>query len=137
VGLIANTVTAINWNDAKRRVVHSYREWLRSVRHPCYVLSYWRYTAVAIGLTPRNGTRAGMLEKRSEDRDYSSITRGGRLTCDTQAPEVQTMYSLNLPVSALRTKIRQEFERHRYVNQLQTVDVLLFFSHQEYQVCCS
>lgn len=51
-----------------------------------------------------------------------------------QAPEVQTMYSLNLPVSAVRTKIRQEFERHRYVNQLKTVDVLLFNSHQEYQV---
>jgi hypothetical protein len=51
-----------------------------------------------------------------------------------QAPEVQTMYSLNLPVSTLRTKIRQEFERHRYVNQLRTVDVLLFSSHQEYQV---
>lgn len=44
------------------------------------------------------------------------------------------MYSLNLPVSTLRTKIRQEFERHRYVNQLRTVDVLLFFSHQEFQV---
>jgi NADH dehydrogenase (ubiquinone) 1 alpha subcomplex subunit 6 len=44
------------------------------------------------------------------------------------------MYSLNLPVSTLRTKIRQEFERHRYVNQLRTVDVLLFSSHQEYQV---
>ena len=44
------------------------------------------------------------------------------------------MYSLNLPVSALRTKMRQEFERHRYVNQIKTVDVLLFNSHQEYQV---
>ncbi len=44
------------------------------------------------------------------------------------------MYSLNLPVSTLRTKMRQEFERHRYVKQLQTVDVLLFNSHQEYQV---
>ncbi|PGH03906.1 hypothetical protein AJ80_08608 [Polytolypa hystricis UAMH7299] len=43
------------------------------------------------------------------------------------------MYSLNLPVSAIRTKIRQEFERHRYVNQLPVVDVLLFQSHAEYQ----
>ena len=43
------------------------------------------------------------------------------------------MYSLNMPVSTLRTKIRQEFERHRYVNQLKTVDVLLFNSHQEFQ----
>lgn len=44
------------------------------------------------------------------------------------------MYSLNMPVSAIRTKMRQEFERHRYVNQLKTVDVLLMNSHQEFQV---
>ncbi|KAF4221362.1 hypothetical protein CNMCM8980_003424 [Aspergillus fumigatiaffinis] len=43
------------------------------------------------------------------------------------------MYSLNLPVSAIRTKIRQEFEKHRYVQQLGVVDVLLFQSHAEYQ----
>lgn len=51
-----------------------------------------------------------------------------------QGPEIQQMYSLNMPVSAIRTKIRQEFERHRYVAQLKTVDVLLFNSHQEFQV---
>jgi hypothetical protein len=44
------------------------------------------------------------------------------------------MYSLNMPVSAIRTKMRQEFERHRYVAQLKTVDVLLFNSHSEFQV---
>jgi hypothetical protein len=44
------------------------------------------------------------------------------------------MYSLNMPVSALRTKIRQEFERHRYVKQVTVVDVLLFQSHSEFQV---
>jgi NADH dehydrogenase (ubiquinone) 1 alpha subcomplex subunit 6 len=44
------------------------------------------------------------------------------------------MYSLNMPVSALRTKMRQEFERHRYVNQVEVVDVLLFQSHSEFQV---
>lgn len=54
----------------------------------------------------------------------------------SQAPEIQQMYSLNMPVSAIRTKMRQEFERHRYVQQLKTVDVLLFNSHQEYQVRC-
>ncbi|KAJ4991730.1 NADH-ubiquinone oxidoreductase kda subunit [Stagonosporopsis vannaccii] len=75
----ANDDTAISWTDAKKRVIHSYRDWLRS------------------------------------------------------APEIQTMYSLNMPVSTLRTKIRQEFERHRYVNQIKTVDVLLFNSHQEFQ----
>lgn len=51
-----------------------------------------------------------------------------------QGPEIQNMYSLNMPVAALRTKLRQEFERHRYVAQLPTVDVLLFKSHSEYQV---
>ena len=45
------------------------------------------------------------------------------------------MYSLNLPVSQLRTKVRQEFERHRYVNKLSVVDILLFQSHSEFQVC--
>jgi len=77
--LAQRTRSSVNWTDAKKRVIHSYRDWLRS------------------------------------------------------APEVQTMYSLNMPVSMLRTKIRQEFERHRYVNQLKTVDVLLFNSHQEFQ----
>ncbi|KAF3031580.1 hypothetical protein E8E12_001419 [Didymella heteroderae] len=77
--LAQRTRSSVNWTDAKKRVIHSYRDWLRS------------------------------------------------------APEIQTMYSLNLPVSTLRTKIRQEFERHRYVNQIKTVDVLLFNSHQEFQ----
>lgn len=51
-----------------------------------------------------------------------------------QAPEIQTMYSLNIPVPQLRTKMRQEFERHRYVNQMGVVDMLLFQSHAEFQV---
>ena len=44
------------------------------------------------------------------------------------------MYSLNMPVSAIRTKIRQEFEQHRYVNQLSVVDVLIQKSNAEFQV---
>ena len=44
------------------------------------------------------------------------------------------MYSLNMPISAIRSKIRQEFERHRYVSKLNTTDVLLFNSHAEFQV---
>lgn len=73
-----------------------------------------------------------MLQEGPQRTCDGSNKHGTNLTF--QAPEVQTMYSLNLPVSAVRTKIRQEFERHRYVNQLKTVDVLLFNSHQEYQV---
>ena len=44
------------------------------------------------------------------------------------------MYSLNMPVSKIRTKIRQEFEKHRYVNHVQAVDVLLSQNHMEFQV---
>jgi NADH dehydrogenase (ubiquinone) 1 alpha subcomplex subunit 6 len=44
------------------------------------------------------------------------------------------MYSLGIPVSKIRTKIRQEFERHRYVNSLPAVDVLITQSHMEFQV---
>ncbi|KAF2262042.1 NADH dehydrogenase, alpha subcomplex, subunit 6, partial [Lojkania enalia] len=77
--LAQRTRSSVNWADAKRRVLHSYRDWLRA------------------------------------------------------APEIQSMYTLSLPVSTLRTKMRQEFERHRYVSQLRTIDVLLFNSHQEFQ----
>lgn len=51
-----------------------------------------------------------------------------------QAPEIQTMYQMDKPVAELRTKMRQEFERHRYVGQLKVIDVLLFQSHAEFQV---
>jgi len=52
----------------------------------------------------------------------------------SQGPEIQQMYSLNMPVSKIRTKVRQEFEKHRYVNQLRAVDVLLMQSQMEFQV---
>nr|OQO20552.1 hypothetical protein B0A51_11728 [Rachicladosporium sp. CCFEE 5018] len=77
--LAQRTRSSASFQDAQKRVIRSYRDWLRS------------------------------------------------------APEVQQMYSLNMPVSNIRTKIRQEFERHRYVSKLPTIDVLLFNSHQEYQ----
>jgi lysozyme family protein len=60
----------------------------------------------------------------------AKLTRGALL----QAPEIQTMYTLNMPVSTIRTKMRQEFERHRYVSKLKTVDVLIYNSHAEFQV---
>jgi NADH dehydrogenase (ubiquinone) 1 alpha subcomplex subunit 6 len=44
------------------------------------------------------------------------------------------MYTLNVPVSAIRTKIRQQFEKHRYASQINVVDVLLYKSHAEFQV---
>ena len=51
-----------------------------------------------------------------------------------QAPEIQTMYTIPLPISTIRTRARQEFERHRFVNKLGIVDVLLVQNNAEYQV---
>ncbi|PHH82686.1 hypothetical protein CDD82_5136 [Ophiocordyceps australis] len=73
------TAQSANWSDAKRRVLNSYREWMRA------------------------------------------------------APEMQTMYNIPFPVSAIRTRIRQEYERHRYVNKLPVVDVLITKGNMEYQ----
>ncbi|KAG6300464.1 hypothetical protein E4U09_006826 [Claviceps aff. purpurea] len=77
--LAKKTAQSANWSDAKRRVISSYREWMRA------------------------------------------------------APEIQTMYNMPLPIAALRTRMRQEFEKNRFVNKLNIVDVLLFKSHAEYQ----
>ncbi|KAL7271682.1 hypothetical protein RUND412_005542 [Rhizina undulata] len=49
------------------------------------------------------------------------------------APEIVSLYLLNIPVSAVRAKIRQEFERNRYVEQLPVVDMLLVKSNAEFQ----
>ncbi|KAI1212912.1 NADH dehydrogenase, alpha subcomplex, subunit 6 [Annulohypoxylon truncatum] len=77
--LAVTTRTSANWNEAKRRVIHSYREWIRA------------------------------------------------------APKIQSMYSVPFPVSTIRTRMRQEFERHRYVNKLPVVDMLLIQNNAEYQ----
>ena len=44
------------------------------------------------------------------------------------------MYSIPFPVSAIRTRMRQEFERNRYVNKLSVVDVLILKNNADYQV---
>lgn len=44
------------------------------------------------------------------------------------------MYNIPLPVSTIRTRMRQEFEKHRYANKLPVVDVLLMKNNAEYQV---
>ncbi len=44
------------------------------------------------------------------------------------------MYNIPFPISTLRTRVREEFERHRFVNKLSVVDVLLVQNNAEYQV---
>lgn len=40
---------------------------------------------------------------------------------------------LDVPVPVMRAKIRQEFERNRFVQQLPVVDILVTKSNMEYQ----
>ncbi|KAH8149923.1 uncharacterized protein LAJ45_06075 [Morchella importuna] len=77
--LAQTTRASVNWQDASRRAILSYRAWQRS------------------------------------------------------APEIVKTYALNVPLSAVRAKIRQEFERHRYVQQLPVADMLITKSNMEYQ----
>ena len=39
-----------------------------------------------------------------------------------------------MPVSTIRTRMRQEFEKNRFVNKIAVVDVLLMKNNAEYQV---
>lgn len=50
-----------------------------------------------------------------------------------QIPEMVNLYKVEIPVSTARSKVRQEFERNRYVNDLRTIDVLVFKGHAEFQ----
>lgn len=69
------------------------------------------------------------------DRNFCHVWHGTQTANEaSQAPEIQTMYNMPLPISAIRTRVRQEFERNRYAAKLPVVDVLLFKSHAEYQV---
>lgn len=43
------------------------------------------------------------------------------------------MYELDMPVSNVKTKIRQEFERQRYVNDLDITNVLYAKGQMEFQ----
>jgi len=49
------------------------------------------------------------------------------------APQVTSLYVLELPASAVRAKIRQEFEKHRFVKDLPAIDMLVFKGTAEFQ----
>ncbi|ORZ19673.1 hypothetical protein BCR42DRAFT_410251 [Absidia repens] len=48
-------------------------------------------------------------------------------------PEIMKIHEINMPTSAVRAKIREQFEQHRYVEDLQVRDVLLAKGQMEYQ----
>ncbi|RMY92688.1 hypothetical protein D0861_02317 [Hortaea werneckii] len=88
---------------------------------------------VGIASRPQRWLSTLLTSRRGLDPLVRCEDPGYEVLQGLAASEIQQMYSLNMPVSQIRTKIRQEFERHRYVSQIKTVDVLLFNSHQEFQ----
>ncbi|GAA6014479.1 hypothetical protein JCM10207_001622 [Rhodosporidiobolus poonsookiae] len=49
------------------------------------------------------------------------------------APEIVSLYALNLPAYTIRARMREEFETHRHVDDIKAVDVLLLKSYQDLQ----
>ncbi|KAI0063380.1 NADH-ubiquinone oxidoreductase Complex1 subunit [Artomyces pyxidatus] len=49
------------------------------------------------------------------------------------APEICTLYALNIPANEIRSAIRYEFEKNRYVTDPKVIDVLILKGRQEYQ----
>lgn len=47
--------------------------------------------------------------------------------------EMSDLYELDMPVSNVKTKIRQEFERNRFVNDLDITNVLYMKGQMEFQ----
>ncbi|CAG8788130.1 10015_t:CDS:2, partial [Gigaspora rosea] len=50
-----------------------------------------------------------------------------------KAPKIVQSYLLDFPVATARAKIREEFEKNRYVSDLKVIDVLIFKGRAEYQ----
>ncbi|TFY70779.1 hypothetical protein EVG20_g2232 [Dentipellis fragilis] len=49
------------------------------------------------------------------------------------APEICTLYSLDVTAPYVRAAIRREFERNRYVTDVKVIDILLLKGRQEFQ----
>jgi NADH dehydrogenase (ubiquinone) 1 alpha subcomplex subunit 6 len=50
-----------------------------------------------------------------------------------QAPEVVALYGLSISPSLIRQRIREEFERNRYIDDVRVIDRLILKWQQEYQ----
>lgn len=50
-----------------------------------------------------------------------------------QAPEIVTIHGLTIPPSLIRSRIRAEFDRHRYVQDPAVIDILVQKNRQSFQ----
>lgn len=49
------------------------------------------------------------------------------------APEICTLYALDVPPAKIRHAIRQKFENNRFVTDPRAIDILIHKSRQDYQ----
>jgi NADH dehydrogenase (ubiquinone) 1 alpha subcomplex subunit 6 len=55
------------------------------------------------------------------------------MSTNKQAPEIVSLYALNVAPSMIRLKIRQDFEKNKEITDLPIIDMLLHKNQQEYQ----
>ena len=78
--------------------------------------------------------REGARSRRTESGTELSVSSPlPSEPADSQAPEIVTLYALNVPPSMVRLKIRHDFERNRNVENLDVINMLLHKNQQEFQ----
>lgn len=50
-----------------------------------------------------------------------------------RAPQFVEMYEMDVPVGIVRTKLREQFERNRFVEDMRVRNILLAQGHNEFQ----
>ena len=122
--------TSGSMEEARRGSINAYRQWYRSV-------SGYQLMRLSQLLTVMSITFSSphiLLSRRSTHFiTLSSIGSQLRSPSPPQAPEIVSLYSLSIPPSMIRLKIRQDFERNRHINDLGIIDMLLHKNQQEYQ----
>jgi len=69
----------------------------------------------------------------------TTLAEARRLSIDAyrawyrSAPEICALYALNVSPSAIRLKIRQDFEKNRDIEDLNVINLLLHKNQQEFQ----
>ncbi|GAO45882.1 NADH dehydrogenase, alpha subcomplex, subunit 6 [Saitoella complicata NRRL Y-17804] len=88
-------------------------------------------------MTLMSKTKPTFLAQRTMQSGSHAVARTRALklyrSWQREAPEIVSLYQLDLPLSVVRSKIRAEFEKHRFVQDLPVIDMLLFKGHSEYQ----
>ncbi|ORY01082.1 hypothetical protein K493DRAFT_335087 [Basidiobolus meristosporus CBS 931.73] len=51
--------------------------------------------------------------------------------CQRAAPKIVTLYELDFPADVVRAKVREEFEKNRFVNDVGVLDILIFKGQAE------